>query len=127
MNSIQDIEKTVSARTAYVAAWTIVMAIATFFVLQPLNQAYADENMMTLKGRVASVDSYDKTFSVLGPEGKVTLSTSKSTGFTLCDRNSSFGSLAPGQNVTVTYHEYDGSLIADAIDIAPVVLACYNQ
>ncbi len=127
MNSRQNIDRTASVRTAFVAAWILVMAVAAFFVLQPLNQAYADESMMTIKGRVASVDSYDKTFAVLGSEGKIALSTGKSTSFTLCDRNSSFGSLASGQDVTVTYHEYDGSLIADAVDIAPVVLACYNQ
>ncbi len=127
MNSRQDIDRAALVGTARAAAWIIAIAVATFFVLQSVNPAYADEYTMTLKGRVASVDSYDKTFSIVGSQGKITLGVDKSTSFTLCERNSSFGSLAPGQDVTVTYHKYEGSLIADAIDIAPVVLACYNQ
>jgi cold shock CspA family protein len=45
----------------------------------------------------------------------------------LCNRNKGFENLAAGQKVTVRYHEREGRLFADAIDIAPILLACYNQ
>ncbi len=122
MNSKYNINSTMQ-----IASAVLVAALGVFFVILFANQAVADENMMLLKGRVTSVDSYDRTFSVSGPAGLITLSADKSTSITLCDRNLGFGNISAGQNVTVTYHEYDGALVADVVDIAPVVLACYNQ
>jgi hypothetical protein len=84
-------------------------------------------DIKSIKGSVASVDSYDRIFSVLGTGDKITLSVDKSTTFTSCARNRGFENLAAGQKVTVKYHEREGRLVADAVDIAPILLACYNQ
>ncbi len=121
-----DGKKNISKR-AVIASGLFAVAIAAFFVILMASQASAYENMMMIQGRVTSVDNFDRTFSVIGAEGVVTLTADKATSMTLCDRNMGFGNIAAGQNVTVTYHDYNGKLVADAVDIAPVVLACYNQ
>ena len=113
-------------KAASITAAIFVAAVAALFVMMPVTPLAAGDTM-SIKGSVASVDSYDRIFSVLGPEGKITFGVDKSTIFTLCARNRGFEQLAAGQKVTVKYHEREGRLVADAVDTAPILLACYNQ
>ena len=121
-----DAKKTTKVIAPGIAAAIFAAAVAALFVMMPMTPGVAGDTM-SIKGSVASVDSYDGIFSVLGSEGKITLSVDKSTSFTSCARNRGFENLAAGQKVTVKYHEREGRLVADAVDIAPILLACYNQ
>lgn len=127
MNGKEHREKESLARSMNVAGGILVMAIAAFFVILLTNQAIAGKDMTTVTGQITSVDSYNRTISIAGPEGAVNFNVDKSTGLVFCDMNKTFNDLAAGQRVTVNYHESDGKLIADSIDIAPVILACYDE
>lgn len=107
--------------------WLLVAAVAALFVITLANQAVAEEYMVTISGKVASVNSYDRTFSVIGKEGEYTFAINNSTNVVLCDMNKTFEDLGAGQDVTVTYHGSDSGFVADAVTIAPVILACYDE
>jgi len=126
MKAIKTREYLASVRATPLGLAILVVIGAALFMVMPVNPVAADESM-TIKGAVASVDSYDKTFSVVGPGGKMTLGIDKATSFTLCDRNKGFENLASGQKVIVTYHSSEAGLVADVVDISPITLACYNQ
>ncbi|MCL5024144.1 MAG: DUF5666 domain-containing protein [Nitrospirae bacterium] len=122
-------------RRAGILTGIVVMAAAVFFVMSLGTQVAAAQNMLTLKGQVVAIDSYDKTLTVtpqpgqvFGAEGlsAVTFAVDKQTSVTWCEQNKSFDNLNVGQNVSVQYHREKGRLIADSISVQPVVLACYQ-
>lgn len=112
------------------------MAFVAIFVMSFASQSFAKEDMATLKGEVVGFDSYSRMLTVrsseaipslsIGKEGEVTFSMDSMTNVTSCLQNKSFHDITIGEKVTVTYHERDGKLVANAVDIAPVVLACYD-
>ena len=89
----------------------------------------SENNMITLKGQVAAVNSYEKTVTVLsfGEAGEYTFAVDKVTNVISCDENKTFNDIGAGEAVAVTYHEYEGKLIADAIDIPASDLVCYDR
>jgi hypothetical protein len=113
------------------------MVVAALFAMSFAHSALAAENMATFNGEVIAVDSYDKTFTVkplesiesesMESSAPLTFNWDKMTSVIMCDQNSSIEGIRVGGRVTVTYHEEGGSLIADAINIAPLYLACYDQ
>jgi hypothetical protein len=93
--------------------------------------------MATLKGEVIAVDHYAKTLTVkskepslssaLGTMDGFTFTTNEMTSVTSCAQNKSFEDIGVGENVAVTYHEKDGKLFADAVDVGiPLIIACYQ-
>jgi hypothetical protein len=116
-------------RPASLAVSMLVTAVAVLFVLSFTHSAVAAENMSTLKGEVIAVDSYAKTLTVSSDElpGGITFSSGNMTNVIRCYQNRTIGDIEVGERVAVRFHEEYGNLMADAIDIAPVFLACYDQ
>ncbi len=122
---------------ASLAAYVLVTAVAVLFVLSFTHYAVAAEGMAILKGEVIAVDSYGRTLTVRPIEAVESFSMWTGGGYTFtfdqmtnvirCYQNKALEDIEVGERVTVTYHEEGGSLFADAIDIAPLFLACYDQ
>jgi len=113
-----------------------VSVAAVLFVVSFANSVVAAERTSTLKGEVIAVDTYDNLLivkpsdasraSALGRAGDVTFTLSKMTGITSCNQNKTVTDIVIGEKVTVTYHEREGKLFADAVDEPLVILACYQ-
>src|SRR5512135_1610173 len=116
-------------KAASIATRALAVVIAAFFVILFANAAImaSENNMITLKGQVAAVNSYEKTVTVLsfGEAGEYTFAVDKVTNVISCTENKTFNDIGAGEAVTVTYHEYEGKLIADAIDVQAIDLVCY--
>jgi len=117
----------------------LAVLLAAFFVMGFAYQVNAQGTKANLKGEVVAVDDYAKTVTVksmemvpssgIGMNDNITFTADKGTNITSCTQNRIFNDINTGAKVTVTYHELDGKLVADVIDIAPVVLAyaCYDE
>jgi hypothetical protein len=114
-----------------------VFVVAALFVMAFANPAIAGEKMATFKGEVIAVDHYAKTLTVkskepslssaLGTMGGFAFATDEMTNVTSCTQNKTFEDIGVGEKVTVTYHEKDGKLFADAVDVGiPLIIACYQ-
>jgi len=129
--------KTINETRVATSVTTILIAVvALLFVMSFANQAAARGKMDSLKGEVVAVDGYNKTLTVksiessqsspAGMEGEFVFDADRNTNVIWCSQNKTFEDIRAGDKVTVTYHERGGRLVADAIDIPPVVLACYQ-
>jgi len=131
--------KTINREMANLLTGVFVTVVAVLFVMSFGTQVNALESKANLKGEVVAVDDYAKTVTVrsmemvpssgIGMNDKITFAADKGTNVTSCTQNRIFNDINTGAKVTVTYHELDGKLVADVIDIAPVVLAyaCYDE
>jgi len=115
----------------------LVMVFAALFVLSFAYPALAGDNMLTFKGEIVAVDNYAKTLTVtslgrnssagMDTKSAYTFKMDKMTNVVGCNENKSLTDIMTGEKVTVTYHEKEGSLIADTIEIGiPIVVACYQ-
>ncbi len=126
-------KETIGEKSLFVLA----VLVAALFVVSFATAAFADENIATLNGRIVAVDSYTKTLTVKsagdsGPsdmmvKGLFTFSTNDATNITSCEMNRSFDFLGIGERVSVKYHKMGETLVADAVDVAPLALACYDE
>ncbi len=114
----------------------LILVTAALIVFSFLNPAVVAANMGAFKGEVVAIDSYGKTFTVksldsglypMETAGERTFSLDRFTNVTRCDQNRTAQDIGNGERVNVTYHNEGGYLVADAVDIAPVFLACYDQ
>lgn len=114
----------------------LILVTAALVVFSFLNPAVVAANMGAFKGEVAAIDSYGKTLTVkslnsglypMETSGELTFSLGRFTNVTRCDQNRTAQDIGVGERVSVTYHEKGGYFFADAVDIAPVFLACYDQ
>lgn len=135
--------KTISERSSAITAdlvrRVVVVVVGLVLVMSYAIVANAQEKMSTLKGEVIAVDNYAKTLTVKASEtsepymtGKdhvFSFDTNEMTNVKMCTMNKSFRDIGVGEKVTLTYHEKDRKLIADAIDIDVPTLsfACYDQ
>ncbi|HUO77488.1 MAG TPA: hypothetical protein VMU21_07910 [Thermodesulfovibrionales bacterium] len=131
--------KTINKKMTNLLTGVFVTVVATLFVMSFAIQVNALESKANLKGEVVAVDDYAKTMTVksmetvpssgIGMNDNITFTADKGTYITSCTQNRIFNDINTGAKVAVTYHELDGKLIADVIDIAPVVLAyaCYDE
>ncbi|HSB30501.1 MAG TPA: hypothetical protein VLD55_02775 [Candidatus Sulfobium mesophilum] len=138
MSTRETIDKKKGDKATNLATRVFAVVVATFFVILFANAAMAAENnMITLKGQVVAVDNHAQTVTVLSIEkagssdmmmtGEYTFAVDKVTNVTSCTENKTFNYIGAGETVTVTYHEYEGKLIADAIDIPASDLVCYDR
>ena len=131
--------KTINKKMANVLTDMLVMVVAALFVMSFATQLNARESKANLKGEVVAVDGYAGTVTVKSMEtvpssgismkDNITFATYKETNVTSCTQNRILNDINAGEKVTITYHEAEGTLFADVIDIAPVVLAyaCYDE
>ena len=131
--------KTINKRMANLLTGMGMMVITTLFVISFAAQVNAEGGMANLKGEVIAVDDYARTVTVksmdmvpfqgIWMKDNITFATDKGTNVTSCTQNRVFNDINVGAKVAVTYHETEGKLVADVIDIAPVVLAyaCYDE
>ena len=131
--------KTINKKMANVMTGMIVMVVAAIFVMSFATQVNAQGSKANLKGEVVAIDDYARTVTVKSMEtifsygnsmkDNITVATDKETNVTSCTQNMIFSDLKVGEKVNITYHEAEGKLVADVIDIAPVVLAyaCYDE
>jgi len=124
------------AETGNAVTGILVLVFAMFFAISLASSAIASENASSLKGEVVAVDTYDNTLTVrpieaarssaMGTDPELTFTIDKMTSVTGCTQNKTLEDITAGEQVTVTYHEEGGRLFADAVDIPPVILACYQ-
>ena len=131
--------KTINKKIANVLTSMLVMVVAALFVMSFATQVNAQGSKANIKGEVIAVDDYARTVTVkslemlsssgIGMNENITFSADKGTNVTSCTQNRIFNDINVGAKVAITYHELDGKLVADVIDIAPVVLAyaCYDE
>jgi len=131
--------KTINNKMANALTAMLVMVVATLFVMSFATRVNAEESKASLKGEVLAVDDYARTITVKSVEmvpfqgiwmkDNITFATDKGTNVTSCTQNKIFNDINVGAKVAVTYHEAEGKLVADVIDIAPIVLAyaCYDE
>jgi len=131
--------KTINRKMANLLTGVLVTIVAALFVMSFATQVNAQGSKANIKGEVIAVDDYARTVTVKSPEmlpspgfgmnDNFTFATDKGTNVTSCTQNRIFNDINVGAKVAVTYHELDGKLVADVIDIAPVVLAyaCYDE
>lgn len=122
-------------KAANIATSILAVIAAVLFVMSLANPAIAEEKMSTLNGEVVAVDSYANTLTVRSSEpipsfapgmtGGYTFTADKMTRVTSCAQNKALGDIGVGEKVTVTYHERDGKLFADAVELRmPIIIAC---
>jgi hypothetical protein len=126
-----------SRRPASLALGVFAVVVSALFVVSFAQSVVAAENLITLKGEVVAVDSYGRTLTVkpiewmesspMGIGGEFTFAFDKMTNVMRCYQNKTLEDIDVGERVTVTYRETESGLVADAIDISPVFLACYDQ
>ncbi len=131
--------KTINRKMANLLTGVFVTIVAALFVMSFATQVNAQGSKANIKGEVIAVDNYARTVTVksleilpspgFGMNDNITFATDKGTNVTSCTQNRIFNDINVGAKVAVTYHELDGKLVADVIDIAPVVLAyaCYDE
>jgi len=126
-----------SRSTVRATAWLFTFLLAVLFLASLSGTLAAKENMPTLRGEVVAIDSYTGVLTLRANSAEDPYAEATERGFafainpktpvTICYQNKSTEDIKVGETVSVTYHERDGKLFADAIDIAPVILACYDQ
>ena len=131
--------KTINRKIANLLTGMLVMVVAALFLTSFATQVNALESKANLKGEVVAVDDYARTVTVksmetapslgIGMKDNITFVTFNETSVTSCTQNRIFNDLKMGDKVNITYHVAEGTLFADVIDIAPVVLAyaCYDE
>lgn len=131
--------KIINKKMVNVMTGMVVMVVGALFVMSFATQVNAQGSKANLKGEVVAIDDYARTVTVksmetvpssgIETEDNVTFTTDKETNVTSCTQNMIFSDLKVGEKVNITYHEAEGKLVADVIDIAPVVLAyaCYDE
>ena len=137
MFSRETINERKSVKTMSLVISIFAFAVAALFVMSFAGPAVAAEKIATIKGEVIAVDHYAKTLTVkskepslssaFGTMGGFTFTTDQMTNVTSCTQNKTFEDIGVGEKVTVTYHEKDGKLFADAVDVGvPLIIACYQ-
>jgi hypothetical protein len=138
MSGREDLNEKKRDKAANLATRVFAVVIATLFVMLFASAAIAAENnMVTIKGQIVAADGYANTVTVQSIEKapspdmlttrEYTFAVDKMTNVTSCNQNKTLNYIGRGEEVTVTYHEYGGKLIADAIDIAATSVVCYIQ
>ncbi len=116
----------------YTVTGTMIFVVVALFSISLAGTAAAAGNAASIKGEIVAVDTYDGTITVrpLGAAGLVsplTFAIDRGTSVTSCAMNRAVEDLMAGERVTIRYHETDGRLHAEAVDIPPVILACYDE
>lgn len=131
--------KTINKKMANVLTGMFMIGVAVLFVMSFATQVNAKGSKANLKGEVVAVDDFAGTvtvksmetvpFSGIEMKDTITFKTNKETNVTSCTQNRIFNDINVGAKVAITYHEAAGKLVADIIDITPVVLAyaCYDE
>ena len=129
--------KTVNKKIANILTSLLMMGVMALFVMSFATQVNAQGIKATLKGEVVAIDENARALTVKSMEATtsygssmrndITVSTDKGTNVTSCTQNRRFSDLKVGEKVDITYHMTEGKLVADIIDIAPIILACYDQ
>jgi ribosome biogenesis SPOUT family RNA methylase Rps3 len=113
------------------------LSVAVFFMVCLSSVTFAMETEYSLKGQVVSLDSLAQKLTVKstdkipalfsGTLGDFTFSIDKMTKVTMCNQEKPVEDVKVGQEVTVSYHELDGQLYADAIAMPAPLMACLLQ
>ena len=131
--------KIINKKMVNVMTGMVVMVVGALFVMSFATQVNAQGSKANLRGEVVAIDDYARTVTVKSMEtifsygnsmkDNITVATDKETNVTSCTQNMIFSDLKVGEKVNITYHEAEGKLVADVIDITPVVLAyaCYDE
>ncbi len=113
---------------AVVLAVTMALLLTTSFAAPAVA---ASGKISTLSGEVIAVNPSAGTLTVRSgarygsPPAQLTFSMDKMTSVTSCAQNKTLRDIGIGQDVTVTYHEKDGKLFADAVEKKlTLALAC---
>ena len=108
-----------------------VMVFALYFVIALAGAALAEGKDFSLnydfKGQVTSIDFLAKSLTVKASDpfwGASTFTMGNITKVTMCGQLKTVEDLKPGEIVTVAYHENNGKLYADAIDLSAPIIAC---
>ncbi len=110
----------------------LAVAVAVLLMISLATPAVAAVGKVpTLSGEVIAVDPSAGTLTVKSSQrnsssmGVFTFTTDNRTSITSCAQNETLRDISPGQDVTVTYHEKGGKLLADAIEKKiTLALAC---
>ncbi len=121
--------------TAISLAGIVVLVLVMLVAVLHASATIASQSAASLKGEVVAVNTYDRTLTVKPLEAQESASSAdllvfdldKGTSVTSCAMNKTIQDIMIGEKVTVAYHEADGRLYADAIDIPTVILACYDE
>ena len=120
---------------------TLVMTLAALFVLSLVSAAAAEEKQyspeFSLSGQVVSVNFLARTLSIRWTEPPLTSPAGKAsdidftmggtTKVMMCNQDRTFDDIKIGDRVEVKYHEEEGKLFADRIDIPTPLIACYLE
>lgn len=99
-----------------------VTAAALFMISFAVPAVAAGEKMSSISGQVVAVDPYAGTLTVKSrgqsesSMGLFTFTTDNMTSITSCAQNKTLRDIGVGQDVSVTYHEKEEKLFADAIE-----------
>ncbi len=114
----------------FAAARAVTMALL-FTISFATPAVAAAGKMSTLSGEVIAVNPSSGTLTVRSgarygsSAAQFTFSTDDMTSITSCAQNKTLRDIGVGQDVTVTYHEKDGKLFADAVEKKlTLALAC---
>ena len=134
-------KKTIHERKSLKAA-TLMMgffiaAVAALFLMSFTTPAASEGMMTSLKGEVVAVDTFAGTITVkpfdtglsydMNLDGTITFTIDNMTSVMSCGQNKPLEYIGAGEKVTINYHEKEGTLFADAIDVSiPLVVACYQ-
>ncbi|MGD0884071.1 MAG: hypothetical protein ABSA46_04200 [Thermodesulfovibrionales bacterium] len=112
----------------------LAASVAVVFMLCLSSITFANDTEFTLKGQVVSLDSlaqkltvnsiYKTPALISGTLGDFTFSMGEMTKVTMCNQEKPIEDIKVGQDVTVSYHELNNQLYADAIAIPSPLVAC---
>ena len=109
----------------------LIMVVALFFVAALAGAALAQGRDYPLnydfKGQVMSVDVLSKKLTAESNDplmGASTFNMDDITRVTMCGQLKSVQDIKVGEKVTVKYHEDNGELHADAIDLPAPLVSC---
>jgi hypothetical protein len=120
---------------------TLLVALAALFILSLMSAAAAAEKSyspeFSVSGRVVSADFLTRTLSIRWTEPPLTSAEGKATDITftmggttrvrMCNEDKRFEDIRIGEKVEVKYHEREGKLFADRIDLPTPLIACYLE
>jgi hypothetical protein len=110
-------------------------------MLSLVNAAVAAEKSyspeFSISGQVVSVDFLTRTLNIRWTEPPLTSAEGKATDITftmggttrvmMCNQDMKLDDIKMGQKVEVKYHEREGKLFADRIDLPTPLIACYLE
>ncbi len=112
----------------------LAVSIILVFVFCLSNAVFAKETEYSLSGKVISVDPLTRNVIVKATDempslisgnlGEFTFHMDPMTQVTMCEQTKTPGDIRIGQQVTVSYHAAGGRFYADAITLAPPLVAC---